>query len=80
MARAATATKERTDNSISAPSREDFAAMLEQSFDASNEHVYQLRPRPCLQIFHFLPDMLHMPLRFVHVLLPCYFSFLKLYC
>src|SRR5512147_284263 len=32
MARAATQTKINTENSIASPSREDFAAMLEQSF------------------------------------------------
>ena len=34
MARAAT--KERTESSIAAPSREDFAAMLEQSFETQS--------------------------------------------
>ena len=42
MARAATATKERTDNSISAPSREDFAAMLEQSFETQSPQEGQV--------------------------------------
>ena len=32
MARAATQTKINTENSIASPSRDDFAAMLEQSF------------------------------------------------
>ena len=36
MARAATATKINPENSIAAPSREDFAAMLEQSFETQS--------------------------------------------
>ena len=40
MARAAT--KDRTDNSISAPSRDDFAAMLEQSFETQSPQEGQV--------------------------------------
>ena len=50
MARAATATKERTDNSISAPSREDFAAMLEQSFETQSPQDGQVIKRTIVAI------------------------------
>src|SRR5258706_12306820 len=40
MARAAT--KERTESSIAAPSREDFAAMLEQSFETQSPQEGQV--------------------------------------
>src|SRR5881628_1219300 len=44
MARAATATvvKARTESSIAAPSREDFAAMLEQSFETQSPQEGQV--------------------------------------
>ncbi|MEY4966912.1 MAG: hypothetical protein RL274_2495 [Pseudomonadota bacterium] len=42
MARAATAPKERTEPSMATPSREDFAAMLEQSFETQSPQEGQV--------------------------------------
>ena len=42
MARAATKTIERTESSIATPSRDDFAAMLEQSFETQSPQEGQV--------------------------------------